>query len=202
MSHINNIIFPSDSDPFGLSYSNWTAKWWEWIVKIPKATNPLFDMTGLKAKINQIDKRAFFLCQTLESTKNVPQRTIKIPKGSSIFMPIINWLSILHEDGETDDELLCRATERMDVVKDLQLIINGNVLDAQLIKRFRFRSPFIDIVLPEGNIFDKPHGVTHVVSDGYWLFLKPITQNTTISSFGSCSSGITKIRSDYDISVV
>lgn len=202
LADINTVIFPIDCPPFGLSYSQWTAKWWEWILKIPKVINPLFDTSGVNALINQADQNVFFLCQTLESTEKISQRSITIPKSSSVFMPIINWLSILHEDGDTDDELLSRAKERMDVVKDLQIVINGIVADSQLIRRFRFRSPFLNIILPEGNIFDKPAGASRVVSDGYWLFLKPLTENTLINSFGSCSSGITKIRSEYCIVVV
>ena len=202
LADIHSVIFPIDYDPFGLSYSKWTAKWWEWILKIPKVTNPLFDMSGVNAHINQFDKNVFFLCQTLESTDRISQRTITIPKCSSIFMPIINWLSILHEDGETDDDLLFRAKERMDVVKDLNMVIDGIVAERELIRKFRFRSPFIDIILPEGNLFDKPAGPTRVVSDGYWFFLKPLSKNTMINSFGSCSSGITKIRSEYRIIVV
>ena len=45
---------------------------------------------------------------------SVPNRTVNVPEGRSIFLPIINWISILHIDGETDHQLIEIATKRMD----------------------------------------------------------------------------------------
>jgi predicted phosphoribosyltransferase len=36
-----------------------------------------------------------------------------IPRETSVFMPIINWISILHEDGENDQDLLRVANNIM-----------------------------------------------------------------------------------------
>jgi hypothetical protein len=39
-------IFPPDSQPYGLSYGEWTAKWWQWVHSIPTGNNPQLDQTG------------------------------------------------------------------------------------------------------------------------------------------------------------
>jgi hypothetical protein len=36
----DNGIYPPDSKPFGWSYGEWSAKWWQWVYSIPLETNP------------------------------------------------------------------------------------------------------------------------------------------------------------------
>lgn len=201
MHDINELVFPINDTPFGLSYSDWSAKWWKWILQIPKHINPLFDLEGKNAYLNQVHDNVFFLCQTVEASEKIPHRTIRIPKQSAIFMPVINWVSILHEDGESDEELLRVARERMDVVKDLLIYINDIALTTDILKKFRAESPFMDLFLPENNIFSYHGGKTRIISDGYWIFLKPVSDNIRIKSRGSCSSGITKIGVHYNIEI-
>jgi hypothetical protein len=198
---LKDLIFGINEKPFGLSYSDWTVKWWNWIIQIPKEINPLFDMNGKNAYLNQIDSNVFFLCQTLESSERIPVRNINISKETSVFMPIINWISILHEDGENDQELLSTARERMNVVKDLQININETTLTTDQLKEFRVQSPIADMFLPKKNIFGHSSCQTRMASDGFWIFMKPIRDSVRIKSLGACSSGITKIGVDYNINV-
>src|SRR5438045_3460219 len=39
-------VHPPNSKPYGLSYGEWSARWWQWTLQIPLATNPNFDTTG------------------------------------------------------------------------------------------------------------------------------------------------------------
>ena len=39
-------ILPPNSKPHGNSYAEWSARWWQWLVSIPAATNPNLDATG------------------------------------------------------------------------------------------------------------------------------------------------------------
>lgn len=194
-------IFPIDSKPCGLTYSEWSTKWWQWLLSIPKSNNPAFDSTGNYANVNQNDPNVFFLCQTIESVASVPNRTITLPANRSIFMPIINWISTLHKDGETDREMIAIAKERMDVVANLEVTINGTTIKEGL-EKYRAQSPFFDIILPEDNIVEVPAGPTRCISDGYWIFLEPLKKGTKLSSFSSCSSGVTKIRVSYDLNIL
>src|SRR5438874_2855988 len=36
-------IHPPNSKPYGLSYGEWSAQWWQWSLQIPTATNANFD---------------------------------------------------------------------------------------------------------------------------------------------------------------
>jgi hypothetical protein len=199
MQSLPNPIFPIHSKPFGYTYAEWSARWWQWLLALPKSKSPAFDSTGANANINQNYSNVFFLCQTYEEgVPSIPNRTVTVSAGRSIFMPIINWISILHNDGETDQELIEIANKRMDVVADLQITINGLTVKNGP-EEYRAQSAFFEITLPEDNIVTSPSGLTRAVSDGYWLFLKPLESDTKITSFGSCSSGVTQLGVSYNL---
>jgi hypothetical protein len=200
MRSISALTFPIQSTPYGLTYGEWSSKWWKWLLSIPKSINPAFDSTGTHAYRNQRSD-VFFLCQTLESVKSTPHRRVMVSAGQAIFMPIINWISTLHIDGETDQELVTTANTRMNVIGDLQITINDATINEGLAS-YRVQSPIFETALPRHNILGINEGTARCVSDGYWLFLKALKNNIKISSFGSCSSGITKIAVSYDISII
>lgn len=191
-------IYPINSRPYGYSYGEWSAKWWQWLLSIPECSSPALDSSGKNANNNQKYPNVFFLCQTYERAGSIPRRTICLPKDKAIFMPIINWISLLHHDGETEKELLDRARESMNVIGEMEISINGTTMKERL-RNFRALSPFFDVELPEGNIVRLSPGGRRAVSDGYWVFLKPLQAGAFLSSFGSCSSGVTKIGVDYEI---
>jgi hypothetical protein len=116
-------------------------------------------------------------------------------------MPIINWISILHHDGETEKELLDKAIQSMNIVGEMMISMNGVTLRNQL-HDFRVLSPFFDIELPEDNIVGLSPGKRRAVSDGYWVFLRPLQTGGYLNSFGSCSSGSTRIGAYYEINLV
>ena len=194
-------VFPIHSKPFGYTYKVWSARWWQWLMSIPKSVNPAYDSNGANANANQNDPNVFFLCQTYEEgVPSVPNRTVNVPEGRSIFLPIINWISILHIDGETDQQLIEIATKRMDAAANLQITLNGLTVEKGL-EEYRVQSAFFEIALPDDNILSLPSGLIRAVSDGYWFFFKPLEGNAKLSSFGSCSSGATKLGVNYNLSI-
>jgi len=197
-------VFPIESSPYGLTYSEWSARWWQWLLSVPRSRSPAFDRSGDNANVNQFDPNVFFLCQTIDSIKEdrtTQDRAITMRAGRSVFMPIINWVSVLHVDGQTDEELVSVAKKRMDVVSELQVVIDGVTIKEGL-EQYRVGSPSFDVVVPEDNIFGLSPGLRHFVSQGYWIFLKPLEKNTKLSTFGSCSSGINKFGINYDITLL
>src|SRR5215212_4237473 len=152
MSFLHDSVFPIDSRPFGCTYGEWTARWWKWLLSIPKSENPAYDCKGAKSHINQNNHDVFFLCQTYqEGQPSIPNRSVHVSAHTSIFMPIINWISVLNHDGDTDHQLIETATKRMDVVGDMQVTINDLIIKNGL-QQYRAGSPFFDVNLPEDNI--------------------------------------------------
>jgi len=197
-----SILFYKNDRPHGITYENWTILWWKWLVGIPRSTNPAMDLTGENANLNQPDRRVFFLCQTIEGVQSIPRRTISIPFGTMLLMPIINWLSIGGEDGNTDNELSNMAKKKMDNISNLQFSINDCPLSIDLENCRMTSSPF-HAYFPPNNIFDiaEPN-YRPVLSDGYWIFLKPLKSDSVLTTYGSCSKGLTKIGISYKICLV
>jgi hypothetical protein len=42
----NTGVYSARSKPYGLSYGEWSARWWQWILSIPTQMNPNLDSTG------------------------------------------------------------------------------------------------------------------------------------------------------------
>ncbi len=201
MSDSSSILFDKNERPHGISYENWTISWWKWLLGIPKSSNPAMDMTGKNASLSQPDHRVFFLCQTIEGGQSVPCRTISIPRGTSLFMPIINWISICGQDGNTDSELSVVAKLRMDIVSNLNFSIDDCQLPINL-ENCRITSPPFYAYFPLDNIFNIPWPYyRQAISDGYWIFLKPPKSDCVLTTYGSCSKGLTKIGVCYKISI-
>ena len=200
MSLSNVGIYHQNSLPLGLSFGEWSARWWQWLLSIPKSRNPALDLLGENAAIGQSDSNVFFLCQTIENIGKIPTRKIRIRKGTSIFLPVINWVSNFYEHGESEEDLIKTARERMDSIGNLEFYLNGKSVRG--LEKYRFLSKFFSVDLLKDNIVDLPPGKARLVSDGYWVFTKPIENDTTISTFGTCSSGLTKIGVNYQIEVI
>jgi len=67
-------------------------------------------------------------------------------------MPLINWISIFGVDGNSDDELINIAREKMNVIDKLELHINESYLSSSL-RNNRVLSSFFDINLPKENTY-------------------------------------------------
>ena len=200
MSSSNVKIYHQNSMPLGLSFGEWSERWWRWLLTIPKSLNPAMDLSGDNAAIGQPDSNVFFLCQTIENVEQQPTRKICIRKGTSIFSPVINWVSNFYEDGHSEKDLIITARQRMDSIGNLQFYLNGKNVPG--LEKYRFLSKFFSVELPKDNIFNLPAGKARFVSDGYWVFTKPVITDTTIFTFGTCSSGVTKIGVKYYIKVI
>ena len=193
-------LFPFDAHPYGLSYEQWSIKWWNWILQIPQENSPAFDMTGQNAYIKQDNPYVFFLCQTFDRNNSTPNRIVSIKRGLSLFFPLINWISVLPEDGKTDAELILKAEAKMDTIGDLKLNINGQPICTDL-EKYRHRSHPFHVNLPRNNILELEAGIKKVASDGYWVLTEPIKVPIHLATFGSCTSGLTKIGVRYEINV-
>lgn len=193
----NLLVFSPDSDPYGVSYSEWIAKWWQWVLSIPVENNPVNDTTGNNCAINQ-NGPVWFLAGTVGG---VLDRNCTIPVEKAILFPILNYGGTLADSPtiRSEDELLSHATTEMDIISNLEVTVDGVKLNG-----FRVRSPIFDVVLPERNLFGGTPGPTRGVSDGYWLFLGPLPKGRhKIHSFGSCLSGEkVSIGVNYDITTI
>lgn len=198
------LLFSTDSDPYGVSYAEWTAKWWQWALSIPAENNPVNDATGANCALNQ-NGPVWFLAGTLGG---VVDRNCTIQADKAILLPIFNAVHTLADSPascptpiRSEEELLSYATKEMDIDIDLAVTVDNMKLGG--LQRYRVRSPIFDVVLPEKNLFRGTPGPTRGASDGYWLFLEPLPKGKhKIHSFGSDLAGKSEIGVNYDITSI
>lgn len=161
-----------DSEPFGTSYEDWTAKWWEWLLSIPTSENPAVDTTGEYCGVGQ-NGSVWFLAGTTGG-KNL--RTCTIPSGVSILMPILNSECSTAEfpDLKTEAGLRDCAKNFQDQTQQLEFVLDGKPFEESEIPRVV--TPLFNVTFPEDNIFGAPAGMTEAVSDGNWVFLRPLPE--------------------------
>jgi hypothetical protein len=167
---VNPGVYSSNSKPYGLTYGEWTAKYWQWVMAIPQNNNPITDQSGKNCAVNQNDTHVFFLAGT---TVGSAQRVCTVPSDKAILVPILNDVCSFAEypKYKTESELRnCPITgENGGTVQgtvDGQSILN---LDG-----YRVQSPLFNVTFADHNIFGAPSGKTQAVSDGWWIFLQPL----------------------------
>jgi hypothetical protein len=198
-----SLLFPLSSKPFGLTIPQWTIKWWRWLLSIPKYKNPALDISGTNLSESQNDPNVWFLAGTLGGAT---ARSCKIPLGKAILMPVINYRCSFADEPaiNTEEELTSKCKKEIDDIKDLSFQIDDTFITN--LPSYRICSPLFDVHLGENNIennilhdnqFD-----TKMVSDGYWIFLKPLNIGLhKLITSGSCRSGKIMIATNYDLFV-
>jgi hypothetical protein len=196
----DDIMYRLDEKPFGKAWSQWTVDWWKWVLSIPKSDNPSEDDTGKNFSRNQNDPDVLFLAGTKGGRV---ERKIVIPLGKSILLPVINFTTSFKEEPDlsTDSDLVRRAKSEIDDIVYKEAAIDGQRV--QNLERFRVSSLPFDITFPENNIFELTAGKTRGISDGYWLFIKPLAPgNHNIFVSGSCLAGKISMAITYNVSVL
>lgn len=170
---ISSIIFPPDSRPYNLSYRNWTGKWWEWALSIPKDVNPLTDINGVFCAEGQTGP-VWFLAGTNGKINSI-KRSCSVPSGKAILIPVlVTELSYAEMPSiKTDKELIYEASRHIDKCSLLRASLDG----IKLPELFRYRIKFgpFDLFMVLNNIWDLSSVLTRAVSDGYWIFLRPLS---------------------------
>jgi hypothetical protein len=162
-----SITFSPDSNPYQRAYAEWTSEWWIWFISIPTGDNPLNDPTGERCNIAQ-EGPVWFL---VGSGGGKVERECTIPAGRAILIPTINVQCsyAMHQSLRTEDDLRACATRDQDLVTETAATLNGSVLQVH-----RVQSPLFNTTFPADNVFGAPVGPTKAVSEGFWVFIKPL----------------------------
>jgi hypothetical protein len=194
--------FSSDSYPYGLSYGEWTVKWWQWILSIPKSCNPLEDQSGENAAINQPTEHVWFLAGKLGSeAENFPLRNCNIPVGKSILFPVINCEAnpIEFPELKTKEDLIDHVVKDENTIVKKSCLLNDISIDVQRVKS---DPEIFEVKLNDDNVYDVNGGITFAHADGYWCFLQPLPPGVYKLSFrGSCENGRLCSGADYRLKI-
>jgi hypothetical protein len=167
-SNINPGVYPPGSAPYNLTYGEWSAKWWQWVLSLPQDINPLIDQTGEHCAQAQSGP-VWFLAGTFGGSV---ERTCTIPEGKAILFPVLNSGNVKTDPSETEEDLRVTTKEAVDNPAILEASLDGVPLHN--LQNYRAESPLFNVTLPEGNIFGVPELNSEAVSDGYWVMLQPL----------------------------
>ncbi len=178
-------VFPRDTTvPYGRSYSEWAAAWWQWALSIPVSEHPLFD--NGPCEVGQSGP-VFFLggkfCSTTgaDCTPGIATRACTVPAGKALFFPIANVEdSVLEGPRELLTDMRQFVEEVIDAAENLEVTIDGRRIP-NLEQNFRVQSPAFGFTLPSDNLFNaigsgpfEAGTYFPAVDDGIYLMLKPL----------------------------
>lgn len=165
-------VFQNGSFIFGKSYEEWTKEWWKWAISIPLNMNPAYDDAGKNCHIDQKPPVWFF-----PGTFNHPaNRICLIPENVAILFPILN-----SECSFIEFPKLNSSKELSDCAKKIQdhVTLLNATLDYENIpnlNKMRIHTDIFNFSYPHNNILGiKNNGTSKAVSDGNWVFIKPLS---------------------------
>jgi hypothetical protein len=183
--------FDIDDKPYGNTYGQWTVKWWQWALSIPKSNSPLVDETGNNSYVNQPDKDVWFLAGTIATEDNIkePYREVIVPSGRAILFPIINCEAnpIEYPHLKTDEDLVAHVKEDENAIVRKEAFINGKLIPP---KRVTSDPLVFPLFVNDDNGLRVKGGTTRASADGYYVFLKPLSKGEYNINFrGACEAG-------------
>jgi hypothetical protein len=177
----NPAVLPVQSHAYGLSYSEWSARWWQWFFSLPIDSSPLFGTAD--CSFGQSGP-VWFL-----GGGPSPRPNCTVPAGTALFFPIINAeCSNLEGNGTTDSDLRGCANFIESLIDPATLNATLDGVPLTSLSQYRVQSPLFTFgPLPANNLITyfciaqgegcpaAPAGTTGIsVSDGFYLMLHPL----------------------------
>jgi len=168
----NPRVFPPQSFPYGASYADWSAAYWQWLFALPADNNPGLDSPDFDVTDGQ-SGHVWFLTGPFGAI----ERNVTIPAGTSLFVALVNVEGSSLEEppfyGVTAAEQQAIATGFADYITDLSFTVDGRTV--KNIGAFRVTSPQFSFTAPTPWIFGATGGTGTSVGVGYFVMLAPLS---------------------------
>jgi hypothetical protein len=198
-SNPNPGVLPPNSHAYGMTYAEWSARWWQWAVSMPLDHNPLNDTADCSTA--QLGK-VWFLGGAFGPDAK-PIRECNVPVGKALFFPIVDVdcssLELPPFFGGTPEERRACVRAMVDTVFDLAAEIDGVSQD---LTNYRATSPDFHFVVPDNNVLFVPAGSGDMAADGYYLLLAPLSKGQhTIHFKGTFGTPSFSVEETYHLTV-
>ncbi len=199
---ISLILPPAPVRPAGQTYSSLAARWWQWALSAPTATNPLVDTTGADCAVGQ-SGLVWYLAGTANGGSVT--RSCTVPFGKTIVFPVVNAIAAAFPtdpaDQRTESFLRSEAAAELQGATNLHAEVDGIPVPVQLYKE---QSDVFSTSLPADNIYGLPAGqvLDPSVDAGYYVAVNPVTPGThTIHWHGEIPSASFVVDVTYQLTV-
>jgi hypothetical protein len=195
-------VLPPQSHPYGLTYGEWSAKWWQFVLSIPAPNNPLlFDDQCTSGQTGPVWFLTGKLCiadvpgETCSTTGFLSAtRDCTIPAGTALFFPIANAEAdnLGLDTPLTLPELREQAKENQDGVTSMTCEVDGVPIQGLSPARtspYRVVSPVFSYTIPDNNLYQflgfdfGAQTVPVAVADGVFLMLAPLSLGQHVIRF-------------------
>jgi hypothetical protein len=193
-------VLPPNHDAYGMSYSQWSARWWQWATSMSLDNHPLADTADCSR--GQFGK-VWFLGGSFTPTGG--KRLCTVPKGKALFFPIVNVDCSSLETGDfyggTPWARRACAMGIVDHVVDMATEIDG--VPVENLTTYRATSPnLVFAVAPRDNVLGVDAGTGELVADGYYLMVAPLPKGQhTIHFKGTFSQWGVTVEETYTLTV-
>jgi hypothetical protein len=183
----SSIVVKPSQPVAGISQLELSQQWWQWVLGIPAATNPLTDTDGTLAGTNN-NGPVFFVAG---NTGGSSTRTFSVPVGKPIFFPVINAFDVEVPGGGCDLACAFGYLAYVNDASNLHATLDGQTLLTYPSSR-QTSTAFFNSFLPIDNVFGftAPYvGTLDTISDGFWVALEGLTRGQHTLIFGGALPG-------------
>ncbi len=221
----NPTVIPPQSVPYGKTYGQWSALFWQWVFASPVSENPLFLDGNVDLSLQQPPGPVWFLGGTFVATPNetgggvIGQavRTGTVPAGKALFFPILNNefdnQTFVPPEDMTIPELYAFAADQLTSNQSMDCEIDGvavkNLWDSvNKTSPYRVATPVFSYWLPADDNVQQSWGIQvsgtiePAVGEGVYLMLAPLSPGTHTIHFWGGSPGNFVLDITYNITVV
>lgn len=193
-------VLPPQSHPDGKTYGEWGAAWQQWVFTTTTENCPVTDTTGERALVNQ-SGHVYFLAGTFGELPDTPwaapnpvTRTVTIPTGIALCIPIANWGLCYPEDlpGVAPEDAVDTMYEWLnayfDAMPEADLACEVDGVAVKDLLSYRAQSDPFEICVPAVNVendlmryflgdpsFSYAEGGHLSISDGFYVMLAPLS---------------------------
>lgn len=173
-NNVSALAYSKDSNPYNISFADWTANWWKWAYSIASDKHPSYDDTGKFCGENQ-KIPVWFLSNSFE---HPVIRTCEIPSDTSILVALLNSECSYAEFPTLNTEKGLRdcAKKMQDIVGKGHTVLNGTNISNMI--EYNLQTTLFNFTFTRDNILNLASQTTRAVADGNWLFLKPLPPGT------------------------
>lgn len=193
---------PPDAHPYGQSYSEWAADWWQWVLTQPVATNPVLDETGARCANGQSGP-VWFLAGAFAS--GTVSRSCTVPTGTALLFPVVNYFYCALETDPPEQRTVEFARAQTSFVRDsasgLSATIDGVAVPD--VTRYFEDSVVFTAVLPADNLFGLPAGtlLAPCVDAGFYVMVPPLSKGEHTIQFSGTLASLISLDVTYQLTV-
>ena len=205
LGQITNGVYVSGSSPYGRTYAQWSAAWWQWNFSLPTTNSPIHDTAPLST--GQTGSVWCVGGTFGGSGDQIRVRSASVPENTALFVGVMeSWADNADcpvPDNYTTAQLRDLAANAQNSALAMSCTIDGNNTVDLNAAAYRVQSPVFTYTVPgvHNYLYDlfaatcyfKPSGdytISGAVADGVYLMIAPLAPGShTVHFSGSVPTG-------------